>query len=79
MSAPCRHGNPLSEHCWECDSDIVRAAVRAERERVLGLIEADLERWRAHIDHWEPKVGETVMLCADQIEFTIARIRKGEP
>ena len=40
----CRHDTPLSEHCWECDAGSKKAAVLAERERILSLIEAEIER-----------------------------------
>lgn len=39
MSDICRHDNPLSEHCWECDADSTKAAVKAERDRVLAVFE----------------------------------------
>jgi len=46
-SPPCRHGTSLSEHCWQCDidaqHDAVAEAVKAERERVLGLVEEALK------------------------------------
>ncbi|HEY8094604.1 MAG TPA: hypothetical protein VIE65_00725 [Methylobacter sp.] len=59
----CPHGAPYRTECIACFND----AVRAERERVLRIIEAEIETLPMNV------------YCASKLDLLIQRIRKGDP
>lgn len=60
------------------DESYDSGAAIAERERILRIIEQNVRSWREYAPRWTPESTETVLLCADQIDHVIAKIRSGQ-